>query len=103
MSAAVPVPANGTHDSPQAILSAASEDDPIALGQIMARSGLFPDIQRVSQAIVKILAGRDFVPTSKKIDTPLNKIPMKFVDARVALDEFQKWEKLYDELFSRKR
>ena len=51
----------------------------------------------------KILAGRDFVPTSKKVDTPLNKIPMKFVDARVALDEFQKWEKLYCELFSGSR
>src|SRR3954453_5595418 len=59
MSAAVPVPANGAHTSPEAILSAASNDDPIALGQIMARSGLFPDIRRVSQAIVKILAGRE--------------------------------------------
>ena len=59
MSTAVPVPANGAHPSPQAILSAASNDDPIALGQIMARSGLFPDIRRVSQAIVKILAGRE--------------------------------------------
>jgi ABC-type Fe3+ transport system substrate-binding protein len=49
----------------------------------------------------KILAGRDFVPTSKKVDTPLNKIPMKFVDARIALDEFQKWEKLYAELFTK--
>ena len=49
----------------------------------------------------KILAGRDFVPTNKKVDTPLNKVPMKFVDARVALDEFQKWEKLYEQLFSR--
>jgi hypothetical protein len=59
MSTAVPVPANGAHTSPEAILSAASQDDPIALGQIMARSGLFPDIRRVSQAIVKILAGRE--------------------------------------------
>jgi iron(III) transport system substrate-binding protein len=49
----------------------------------------------------KILASRDFVPTNKKVDTPLNKIPMKFVDARVALDEFQKWEKLYEQLFTR--
>ncbi|MGZ5048571.1 MAG: ABC transporter substrate-binding protein [Usitatibacter sp.] len=49
----------------------------------------------------QILAGRDFVPTSKKVDTPLNKIPMKFVDARVALDEFQKWEKLYAETFTK--
>ena len=37
--------------------------------------------------------------TPTAIDTPLNRIPMKFVDARVALDEYQKWEKLYDELF----
>jgi iron(III) transport system substrate-binding protein len=36
------------------------------------------------------------------VDTPLNKIPMKFVDARVALDEFTKWEKLYEETFTRK-
>jgi iron(III) transport system substrate-binding protein len=49
----------------------------------------------------KILAGRDFVPTSRKIDTPLNKIPMKFVDARVSLDEFTKWEKLYAETFTK--
>jgi iron(III) transport system substrate-binding protein len=63
---------------------------------------LFYDFE-ISPEGQKILAGRDFVPTSKKVDTPLNKIPMKFVDARVALDEFQKWEKLYDELFARKR
>jgi iron(III) transport system substrate-binding protein len=51
----------------------------------------------------KILSGRDFVPTSKKVDTPLNKIPMKFVDARVALDEYEKWTKLYESLFSGSR
>ena len=59
---------------------------------------LFYDFE-ISEEGQKILAGRDFVPTNKKVDTPLNKIPMKFVDARVALDEYQKWEKLYDELF----
>jgi iron(III) transport system substrate-binding protein len=59
---------------------------------------LFYDFE-ISEEGQKILAGRDFVPTSKKVDTPLNKIPMKFVDARVQLDEYQKWEKLYDELF----
>jgi iron(III) transport system substrate-binding protein len=63
---------------------------------------LFYDFE-ISPEGQKILAGRDFVPTSRKVDTPLNKIPMKFVDARVALDEFKKWEKLYDDLFSRKR
>jgi iron(III) transport system substrate-binding protein len=59
---------------------------------------LFYDFE-ISEDGQKILAGRDFVPTNKKVDTPLNKIPMKFVDARVALDEYQKWEKLYDDLF----
>jgi len=59
---------------------------------------LFYDFE-ISEEGQKILAGRDFVPTSKKVDTPLNKIPMKFVDARVQLDEYQKWEKLYDEIF----
>jgi iron(III) transport system substrate-binding protein len=62
---------------------------------------LFYDFE-ISPEGQKILAGRDFVPTSRKIDTPLNKIPMKFVDARVALDEYQKWVKLYDELFVKK-
>ena len=48
----------------------------------------------------KILAARDFVPTSKKVDSLLNKIPMKFVDVRVTLDEFQKWAKLYADTFT---
>jgi len=61
---------------------------------------LFYDFE-ISPEGQKILAARDFVPTSKKVDTPLNKIPMKFVDARVALDEFQKWEKLYADLFTK--
>ena len=61
---------------------------------------LFYDFE-ISPEGQKILSSRDFVPTSKKVDTPLNKIPMKFVDARVALDEFQKWEKLYEDLFTK--
>ncbi|MGE5095496.1 MAG: ABC transporter substrate-binding protein [Betaproteobacteria bacterium] len=51
----------------------------------------------------QILAKRDFVPTNKRVDTPLNKVPMKFVDVRVQLDEFQKWEKLYEELFNKQK
>ena len=61
---------------------------------------LFYDFE-ISEEGQKILAGRDFVPTSRRVDTPLNKVPMKFVDARIALDEFQKWEKLYGELFTK--
>ncbi len=48
----------------------------------------------------QIIADLEFVPTSKKIDTPLNKVPMKFVDAKVAIDEYDKWKTLYRQLFS---
>ena len=47
----------------------------------------------------QLLAKRDFVPTNKKVDTPLNKIPLKFVDPKVALDEDAKWTKLYEDIF----
>ena len=50
----------------------------------------------------KILADRDFVPVNRKVETPLSKIPMKFVDVRVQLDQYQKWVKLYTELFAGK-
>src|SRR3954468_8139295 len=51
---------NGAHPMPtDAPAVPGRELDPIALGQIFARSRLFPDIERVSQAVVKILAGRE--------------------------------------------
>jgi iron(III) transport system substrate-binding protein len=46
-----------------------------------------------------VIAKRDFVPTSRKIDTPLNKVPMKFIDATISLDQYDKWKSLYRELF----
>jgi iron(III) transport system substrate-binding protein len=61
---------------------------------------LFYDFE-ISEEGQKILAARDFVPTSRKVDTPLNKLPMKFVDARVTLDEYDKWAKLYEEIFGK--
>jgi len=61
---------------------------------------LFYDFE-ISEEGQRILAQRDFVPTSKRIDTPLNKLPMKFVDARVTLDEYDKWVKLYEDLFGK--
>jgi iron(III) transport system substrate-binding protein len=65
-------------------------------------AALFFDFE-ISPEGQKILASRDFVPTNTKVDSPLAKIPMKFVDARVALDEYQKWEKQYEDLFLKKR
>jgi hypothetical protein len=59
MSESLPAPANGgaavsTTEPPVGPMT-----DPLAIGQVMARSGLFPDITRVSQAVVKVLAGRE--------------------------------------------
>ena len=46
----------------------------------------------------QILFRRDFVPTSRKIDTPLNRGPLVIIDPRLVLDESAKWAKLYDEI-----
>ena len=59
---------------------------------------LFFDFE-ISEEGQKILAGRDFVPTSSKIENPFSKGPLKFVDARMMLDEYEKWTKLYEEIF----
>jgi iron(III) transport system substrate-binding protein len=60
---------------------------------------LFYDYE-ISEEGQRILAGRDFVPTNTRVETPFSKTPMKFVDARMMLDEYQKWTKLYEELFA---
>lgn len=62
---------------------------------------LFFDFE-ISEEGQRILAKRDFVPTNRNVETPLSKIPMRFVDARTVLDEYTKWEKLYEELFLKK-
>ena len=59
---------------------------------------LFYDFE-LSEEGQKIIAAREFVPTSTKVDTPLNKVPMTFVDARVTLDEYDKWKNMYEGLF----
>ena len=59
---------------------------------------LFYDFE-ISEEGQKILALRDFVPTSGKVDTPLGRLPLRLVDPRVTLDEYDKWAKLYEEIF----
>ena len=63
---------------------------------------LFYDFE-ISEEGQKVLLARDFVPTNKRIDTPLASLPLKFVDARVMLDEYDKWVKLYEEIFRPKQ
>ena len=43
----------------------------------------------------QIFASRQFVPASRKIDTPLNKGPLKLIDSAVMLDQARKWQELY--------
>ena len=61
---------------------------------------LFYDFE-IGEEGQRILAKRDFVPTNRKIDTPLNKMPLELVDPKVMIDEHAKWTKLYEELFLR--
>jgi iron(III) transport system substrate-binding protein len=46
----------------------------------------------------EILLQRGFIPTSKSIRTPLNQFPMTLLDPRIALDEHDKWSKLFKDI-----
>ena len=48
-----------------------------------------------------LLLKRDFIPTNKKVETALNKMPLKFIDSKVILDENEKWTKLYIEIIAK--
>jgi len=63
---------------------------------------LFYDFE-ISEEGQRILAKRDFVPTNRKVESALNKIPLLVVDPKVMLDEQAKWSKLYEELFLKQR
>lgn len=45
-----------------------------------------------------ILAKKDFVPSSRAIDSPLTKGPIRFLDPAKVIDQQEKWSKLYDEI-----
>ena len=59
---------------------------------------LFYDYE-ISEEGQKILAGRDFVATSTKVENAFAKTGLRFVDPGKMLDEGDKWHKLYAELF----
>lgn len=52
----------------------------------------------ISEEGQQILAKRDFVTTSTKIQTPFGQTPLKLVDPAQVLDENKKWTRLYDEI-----
>ena len=43
--------------------------------------------------------GVNRVPASLAVDTPLNKFPHEIIDAAIALDEGEKWDRLWSQLF----
>ena len=57
----------------------------------------------LSEEAQRMLAKRDFVPTNRKVDTPLGRVPLLVVDPKVILDQQAKWTKLYEELFTKAR
>ena len=59
---------------------------------------LFYDFE-ISEEGQKILAGRDFVPTSTLVASAFGKTGLRFVDSGKMLDDGDKWSKLYAELF----
>lgn len=48
-----------------------------------------------------ILAAHDYIVTSKKINTTVGKMQLKFVDPGTLLDEGDKWTKLYADIFGK--
>jgi iron(III) transport system substrate-binding protein len=46
-----------------------------------------------------ILKERNRVPASRSVDTHLNKFPFQMIDPVITLDESEKWERLWSDLF----
>ena len=59
---------------------------------------LFFDFE-ISEEGQKILAERDFVPTNSKVESPIKNGPLKLLDTSLMVDEYDKWTKLYAEIF----
>ena len=49
----------------------------------------------------QLIKERNRVPSSTKVDTQLNKFPYQMIDPALILDEADKWEKVWSELFLR--
>ncbi len=56
----------------------------------------------IGEQAQRILAERQFVPTSRKIDTPLHRLPLKLADPAEMLDQSARWTRLFEEIILRK-
>ena len=59
---------------------------------------LFADFMLSPQG-QQLIKERNRVPASTAVDTPLNKFPYEMIDPVITLDEADKWDKLWSELF----
>lgn len=59
---------------------------------------LFTDFMLSPQG-QQLLKERNRVPASRAVDTPLNKFPFEMIDPIISLDEADKWDKLWSDLF----
>jgi iron(III) transport system substrate-binding protein len=50
----------------------------------------------------KLLADAQFVPASKLIESPFARLPMKLIDPAKALDQQDRWQKLFDDIVIKK-
>ena len=82
---------NPTFGRPNAIGVARKAQHPYA-------AMLFVDFM-LSKEGQTILKERNRVPSSLSVDTHLNKFPFNMIDPVITLDENDKWEKLWSELF----
>jgi len=58
--------------------------------------------EKESQAVLAtLIKQRNRVPASAAVDTNLNKFPYEMIDPAVVIDESEKWEGLWSELFLR--
>lgn len=57
----------------------------------------------IGEQAQRILAERGFVPASRKIDTPLHRLPLKLVDPAEMLDQNAHWTRLFEEIVLRTR
>ena len=61
---------------------------------------LFQDFELTEGQLT--LGKRDFIPTSTKVPSNLNKMPLTFANPKTTLDDGHKWNKIYDDVFNRK-
>jgi len=47
----------------------------------------------------RLIKARNRVPASDKVDSPLNDFPYQMIDPAVVIDESEKWEKLWSQIF----